>query len=329
MNIVTPLPTNIIFTTANVNTEAARRDNVMRETVPQTAGTENSASESGLGSESDRVKQPGTNQQPVTYERPQNQQQQNAERADDQANKDNAEDPSAGKEEAESRQQQQQEQAEQREIRDLKARDLEVRNHEQAHASVGGQYAGAPKYEYENGPDGKQYAVGGEVSIDISEESSPEETLRKMQQVKAAALAPAEPSPQDLRVANEATQKAQEARAEMAEQRTEEAQKAYNSAFENAEGQSGTATTPSQNVPDLDEIVDGRDIGPPTRSLEESDPVAEAVGLEVDDSEYKAAAAMRERLASRDEQTLQRVAVIEGFYGSVSAPKEDGLALQA
>ena len=43
------------------------------------------------------------------------------------------------------------------ELNDLKLRDQEVRTHEQQHAAVGGQHAGSPNYEYETGPDGKQY----------------------------------------------------------------------------------------------------------------------------------------------------------------------------
>lgn len=102
-------------------------------------------------------------------------------------------------------------------VQDLKDRDREVKVHEQAHAAVGGQYAGSPSYEYQTGPDGKRYAVGGEVSIDVSEENEPEDTVQKMQIVRAAALAPAEPSTQDLKVAAEASQKEQQARAEVSE----------------------------------------------------------------------------------------------------------------
>ena len=314
MNIVTPVPTNIVFTTSNVNTEAARRDNQLRETVPQTSASENSAAESGLGSESDRVRQPGQQSAPVTYERPQSQQNQGA-NGEGRLNKDNGEDPSAGKEDAEARQEEQKQQAEQKEIQELKARDQEVRAHEQAHASVGGQYAGAPSYDFETGPDGRQYAVGGEVSIDISEERSPEETLRKMQQVKAAALAPAEPSPQDLRVASEATQKAAEARSEIAQDTATSAQQAVSSAFdgEQAERQVG---------PDLEDIVQGSQVGPPTRSLKE-DPVAEAAGLEMDGTDFKA------RLESRDEGIVRRAAVIENFYQQVATPKAEGLQQSA
>lgn len=112
------------------------------------------------------------------------------------------------------------EKQEEQEIKELKDRDTEVRIHEQAHAAVGGQYAGAPQYEYETGPNGKRYAVGGEVSIDVSEEKDPEDTISKMQIVRAAALAPAEPSSQDYKVAALATQKEQVARAELAKQPT-------------------------------------------------------------------------------------------------------------
>lgn len=113
----------------------------------------------------------------------------------------------------------------QEEIRVLAARDREVRAHEQAHAAVGGAFAGAPKYQFERGPDGVNYAVGGEVSIDISPAATPEATISKMQTVRRAALAPAEPSPQDRRVAQEAIAAEARARQEMAqEQRTESQQ---------------------------------------------------------------------------------------------------------
>lgn len=97
-----------------------------------------------------------------------------------------------------------QEQEKQLEIRALAARDREVRAHEQAHAAIGGAFAGAPKYQFERGPDGVNYAVGGEVPIDVSPAATPEATISKMQAVRRAALAPAEPSPQDRRVAQEA-----------------------------------------------------------------------------------------------------------------------------
>jgi hypothetical protein len=329
MNIVTPIPTTVLFTTANVNTEAARRDNVQRESIPQTSGAESSAAETGLGSESDRVKTAG--QQPATYEKPQQQtQNSNGEAQNTGADKDNAEDPSAGKENAESRQQQ--ESAEKQEIKELEARDKEVRAHEQAHSSVGGQYAGSPSYEYQVGPDGRQYAVSGEVSIDISKESSPEDTVRKMQQVKSAALAPTDPSPQDLRVASEATQRASEARREASLESAQRAQESLTESLpvdvagsQQSRGPTNIAnenTNSSTTGPELDEIVEGIDIGQTTRQLSR-DPVAEAVGLESDGAEF------RQQLANRDAAIINRVNVIENFYQNVSTPRSEGLQQSA
>lgn len=113
-------------------------------------------------------------------------------------------------------------QEEEGQVRDLKKRDAEVKQHEQAHASVGGPYAGSPSYEYARGPDGKRYAVSGEVPIDASAEREPEQTIRKMEIVIRAALAPAEPSPQDRQVAAQASQQRSEAQAELQKKRAEE-----------------------------------------------------------------------------------------------------------
>jgi len=108
-------------------------------------------------------------------------------------------------------------------IRELQARDLEVRNHERAHASTGGELAGAASYSFQRGPDGARYAVEGEVSIDVSEvPGDPAATYDKMARVRRAALAPTEPSVQDQRVAAMATQKMSEAQAELATQQREE-----------------------------------------------------------------------------------------------------------
>lgn len=110
------------------------------------------------------------------------------------------------------------------EIAELASRDREVRAHEQAHAAVGGVHAGAPSYTYGRGPDGKSYAVGGEVGIDVSPVSGdPEATLRKMDIVQRAALAPAEPSGQDRSVAAQAQSQAAMARVELGQMRREEA----------------------------------------------------------------------------------------------------------
>lgn len=105
---------------------------------------------------------------------------------------------------------------ERKQVDKLKARDREVRAHEQAHQAAGGQYAGAASYTFQKGPDGRSYAVGGEVPIDASEiKGDPQATIDKMQQVKAAALAPVEPSGQDRKVAALADAKIAQARAEL------------------------------------------------------------------------------------------------------------------
>lgn len=109
------------------------------------------------------------------------------------------------------------------EIRRLQARDREVRAHEAAHAAAGGAYAGAPTYTFERGADGQSYAVGGEVSIDVSPVSGdPQATLQKAQQVKAAALAPAEPSAQDMKIAQRAQAMAAKAQQELSREMSEE-----------------------------------------------------------------------------------------------------------
>jgi len=98
----------------------------------------------------------------------------------------------------------------------LKARDLQVRQHEQAHLAVAGSLAtSVASFTYQRGPNGVNYAVGGEVGIDTSPGRTPEETLAKARQIQAAALAPADPSGPDRSVAANAAQMAQKAQAEI------------------------------------------------------------------------------------------------------------------
>lgn len=100
----------------------------------------------------------------------------------------------------------------------LSSRDAEVRAHEQAHSAVGGYLAQSPKFSYEQGSDGRRYAVDGEVQIDISVVSGdPQATVTKMQKVYAAAMAPTSPSMADIRVATEALKKLNIAKAELVE----------------------------------------------------------------------------------------------------------------
>lgn len=139
--------------------------------------------------------------------------------------------------------------AERQKVKDLKRRDAEVRAHEQAHAAVGGAHAGAPRFRFVRGPDGKFYAVAGEVTIDTSAvPGNPQATIRKMQQVKRAALAPQEPSAQDRRVAAEAERKILQARQQIREEENEKVKKAQEKKQrEEAEAQGfGRSITPEQ-----------------------------------------------------------------------------------
>ncbi len=106
--------------------------------------------------------------------------------------------------------------AEQRQVAEMKRRDAEVRAHESAHLGAAGAHAqSGMKLKFNTGPDGQRYATSGSVSISLSEvPNDPAATERKMQQVQAAALAPADPSSQDQRVAARAAQKLSKAKVE-------------------------------------------------------------------------------------------------------------------
>lgn len=102
-------------------------------------------------------------------------------------------------------------------VTELKQTDAEVRNHEMAHIAAGGSLiTSGASFTYKRGPDGNNYAVGGEVGIDTSAiPGDPRATLQKMQQVKRSAMAPASPSGQDRKVASQATAMAAKASSEL------------------------------------------------------------------------------------------------------------------
>ena len=166
----------------------------------------------------------------------------------------------------------------------LRARDREVRAHEAAHAAVGGSLVrGGPSYTLQRGPDGRSYAIGGEVQLDTSAvPNDPEATLQKSNQIRAAALAPAEPSPQDLRVAANASQLAAKARVDIAVQRRNEAQQANQSRLEEAEASNDSANSAET---DLDnniapsQATQNQSVAAvsPTDSLQSNEPPAAAI----------------------------------------------------
>ncbi|MDH3325965.1 MAG: putative metalloprotease CJM1_0395 family protein [Gammaproteobacteria bacterium] len=124
-----------------------------------------------------------------------------------------------------------------KEVKELKSRDQEVRTHEAAHLAAAGKYAtGGASFDYKRGPDGKNYAVGGEVGIDTSAiPGDPQATLQKAQQIRAAAQAPANPSSQDRQVAASASQMEAKARQEIAEQRIEKPSEENNKVITDSE----------------------------------------------------------------------------------------------
>jgi hypothetical protein len=320
MNIVTPIPNSFGYPTNSVGTDSVRRDNVQREAIPSVTQGDKSAAEKGLGNDGDRNNQ-SANQanllQNPTYDRPTTNQSL-AENFNGGASKDNANEQSAGKESAESKQEQQQQQRDDKKVAELKDRDREVRIHEQAHAATGGQYAGAPTYEYETGPDNKRYAVGGEVSIDVSNENSPAETIRKMQQVKAAALAPAEPSPQDYKVASDAAQKEQSARSELVKEQAADDENEIDSAANNnldvGENVAARNSIIQNQVSDSASIPSSLigDSGTGARPQSESTVTGEANQI------LKAGSGL-------SEQAQKTGAVVSGFYAGIAAQSQSSI----
>ncbi len=113
--------------------------------------------------------------------------------------------------------------SEKQQLTQLQQRDNEVRAHEAAHIASGGSViSGGASFTYQEGPDGKLYAVGGEVPISISSGSTPQENIQIAKQVQSAALAPASPSPQDLKVAASAAMMEARARQELSQMKREE-----------------------------------------------------------------------------------------------------------
>jgi len=212
MNITTATPVSLPVNTANVPTESVQTQNQLAERIPESRQT--------FESVANRAAETGPNN-PTNTE--------NTQRAEEEKPRVIGSSDEEQSEEQQSRggeQSAEQEAQDQQEIRELSARDRQVKAHEQAHSSVGGSYAGSPSYTYRTGPNGVRYAVGGEVPIDISPASTPEATLRKAETVVRAALAPADPSPTDRRVAAAASALASKARYEIARLASEKAQTA-------------------------------------------------------------------------------------------------------
>ncbi len=145
---------------------------------------------------------------------------------------------------------------EQEVVDDLQQTDQEVRAHEQAHKSAAGPYAGAISYDTVTGPDGREYAVGGSVQIDVSPvPGNPEATIQKAEIVERAALAPAQPSSEDFAIARAAQQLRQEAQQELSEEKQAEQTEASESDEDDASGQVGSATNNTLDLSEAQSIL--------------------------------------------------------------------------
>lgn len=128
----------------------------------------------------------------------------------------------------------------QQELAKLKARDAEVRAHEQAHkAAAAGINASAPSYDFQTGPDGKKYAVGGEVTISFSSSGDPETDIANAEIMKASALAPADPSSQDRAVAQNADKIIAQAKEKLAQEQEQEKESIKNDESQKAGNSNG------------------------------------------------------------------------------------------
>lgn len=74
--------------------------------------------------------------------------------------------------------------------------DADIKSHEQVHASIG-PTTSPISYNYQQGPDGKMYAVGGHVKLDTSIPDDPKAAAFKLDQIKRAASGPMDSSGAD------------------------------------------------------------------------------------------------------------------------------------
>ena len=107
-------------------------------------------------------------------------------------------------------------------LRELEARDIAVRAHEMAHMAAGAGLTSGASFTFQRGPNGRQYAIGGEVQIDMSSGSTPEDTLNRAKRILSAASAPTDPSAADAAVAMQAAQMLQAAQVEIAQVKQEQ-----------------------------------------------------------------------------------------------------------
>lgn len=85
----------------------------------------------------------------------------------------------------------------------FKQTDANVRSHEQVHASIG--HTTAPiSYNYQEGPDGKMYVVGGSVRLDTSLPDDPKAAAFKLDQIQKSSSGAADLSGADVSISSQA-----------------------------------------------------------------------------------------------------------------------------
>ncbi len=248
MLVVNPTPYSIPLNTAHVPTESVQAQNRFAERVPESVPTSESTKNKGAETEqqlsdSDRAAKNAEAQSQIIGSKDEKSEQEGKQNGETQ----NTETKGSG--DAQSKQEAKQEIQDQAIIRELASIDRKVRAHEQAHASVGGALAGAPSYTYKTGPNGVRYAVAGEVPIQLSPVAgNPKATLSNAEQVRRAALAPADPSPTDRRIASSAQALASKARFEIARLAAEQIQQGRDSVRVKMNGEDVEDTEPVEST---------------------------------------------------------------------------------
>lgn len=277
--LITTAPIVIPVNTANLPTESLAAEAVQRPRIPQPPSAAENPPTKNSTEFSEQPKTQFENnlqseQNKTVAEKEQSQQQNSDDKNDaeekERANSNDGSDRQSEKELA----------AEELQlVQNLRTRDREVRAHEQAHAAVGGNLAGPANLNFSTGPDGKRYAVSGDVSIDISKvPNDPAASIRKFEQVRRAALAPANPSSQDLRVAARAAASANQSRGELNVERlqqTQEAeeQKKARTVTNTEESESLTIAEPGKVKLDAPESFETQSLASPLQSDQLLNPV--------------------------------------------------------
>ncbi len=330
MNITPQVPSLSIPTVVNPPTESLRRDNHQREIITQVSALNPSAAEKGVASDKERARTPAQTSEQGDFAQLRKQTEHTvvgvAEHHSDQSTEQEQQKHQQQEQEHENAQahsnpddnEQQLERDKQAAldtqlINQLALKDKKVRRHEQAHATIGGTATGSPSYTFDTGPDGKKYAVEGEVSVDLSTVlGNPQATIAKMQKVHAAALAPSTPSLEDIRAAASASQAILKAQSELLIQQQQETLDQTNKAGQQAKKTSPYGT--EQSSADFDSfmvktLVAQESIVPSTTPNDLANPDSERMT-----SEHIAIA----QQPQRSSDVIQRAQRIKAFYLTIT-----------